>query len=94
MDEDKLRKDRERAYQAQALLDNETLKDAMTYLEQCYLDVWKVAKTPQAREECWHNYRGHQRFLQHFETVVSNGRLADAQIAQMVRAQKRERQHA
>jgi hypothetical protein len=65
----------------------------MTYLEQAYTDVFKVAKTPEAREACWHSWRGLQLFQEHLNSVVANGRLADAQIAQMVRAQKREKKY-
>ena len=93
MDDVKLRGDVRDAQSAHTLLENETLKDALAYLEQAYIDVWRAAKTPQARDEVWYNLRGLQRFQEHLNTVVANGRLADAQIAELVRMQKREKRY-
>lgn len=93
MDEDKLQNDVRRGHEANALLDNALLKDAMGYLKQSYTDAWMAAIDPAVREQNWHYIKGLEKFRTHLEMVARDGRLADAEVAQLVRKQKQTRKY-
>ncbi len=94
MDEDKLHSDLHKGQQAKALLDNELLKDTLAYLKQSYIDAMIATKDPvkvlanKERINCLDDFRGHLNW------VTSNGRMADHQIAELVRRQARQKKSA
>ncbi len=88
MSEDKLHEDVRRGHEAQAKL--ESLKDDLAYLEQAIIDAWKASGNPEHHAEL----KGLQRFKDHLQSTVTNGRLADAEVQQLVRRQKQTRKYA
>ncbi|MDO8597519.1 MAG: hypothetical protein Q7R45_12960 [Sulfuricaulis sp.] len=85
-DEFRLRKATERATQAQALADNPLLKEAFEVYERDMLKLWAetaVAATDE-RERIWLAIKVARMVRGHLFTVMSNGRLASAELTQML----------
>jgi hypothetical protein len=92
VDEDKLRRDADRGFKAQSLLENELLKETFDYLEDTYKQAWSECKTTELREANWFLLKALQRVQQHLITTLSDGKLADMQISELVaRAANRRR---
>jgi len=89
-DEDKLQNDVRKGLEAQALLDNSLFKETLAYLEQSYIAAWKATGAP----ELWGKVQSLESVRDHLNTVIRDGRLADAQVAQLVQRRKRERKYA
>ena len=81
-DDLKLRRDMDRASQAKALLDNPMLTEAFATYEADLMKVWfqtKVAASDE-RERIWWAVQAARAARNALVSVVSNGRLAQAQI--------------
>lgn len=89
MSDEALQRDVSRGYQAKALLENEFLKETFQYLKQSYVDAWMESRTPEMRESNWYSIHALQRFNDHLVTVLRDGKLAQAQIEQMIKRPKR-----
>ncbi len=85
MSEEALQRDVSRGYQAKALIENEFLSETFQYLKQSYIDAWMASKTPEMRESNWHSIHALQRVQDHLTKVLTDGRLAQAQIEQMIK---------
>ena len=80
-----LEKDKARAEQAQALLRNEILQEAFTYLEEQYHIAWANSSLDQKdpREKVFMMLTTHKAVKQHIENVVTDGKLADDTLNQL-----------
>ena len=83
---DKLHEDSLRAQRAQQLMDDELMVEAFASLETEYIAFWK--KTPvrdtDARERLWQQIRNLDLLKGHFEKIISNGKLAQKQLDDIV----------
>ena len=81
-DEFAMRRDMERAAQAQQLLENDIIKEAFADLEAAYLNAWRAAqpRDTEGREKLWQAVQIIGKVKSHLQTVVANGQLASAQI--------------
>ena len=77
-----LEKDKARAEQAQALLRNEILQEAFTYLEEQYHIAWANSSLDQKdpREKVFMMLQNLQTVKQHIESVVITGKFANDQL--------------
>lgn len=84
-DETKLRRDASRAAQAEQLLENEIFKGAFEALEAEYYLAWRntgVNKLGQYnREKLWLAINILGKVKEHVGKIVSNGKLAKAELA-------------
>ena len=87
--EDRARADIRRGQEAQALLNNELLKDTIEYLRRAYMDAWSACKTTELREANWYLLKGLERFEEHLHHVLDDGMLAHRHIEEMVKRQGR-----
>ena len=80
-----LEKDKARAEQAQALLRNEILQEAFTYLEEQYHIAWANSSIDQQkpRETVFMMLTTLKTVKQHIENVVVTGKLANDQLKQL-----------
>lgn len=83
-----------RGREAEHLLNNPMLKDAFDYLEQVYTDAWKNGNDPEQWVKCRYKIASIRDVRAHLETVMTTGRLADNQIAEMVRREKQRKKYA
>ena len=82
---DKIEKEIARGKQAQALLDNEILKEAFDYLEQEYHKAWENSSIDQQkpRETVFMMLKTLKTVKQHIENVVAPGKIANDQLTQI-----------
>lgn len=87
MSEDKLRLDTVRAVRAQALLDDPLLQEAFVALDTEYVQAWRnsLARDDDARLRIWHAVQALGKLRDHLSTVVSDGKLAQAQIDELIK---------
>ena len=87
VDEHKLLRDQDRAARAQALLDNELLKEAFATLEQRYIAAWRdTGMTPQdthARERLFQAINIVGKVHEHLNRIIDGGKLAKKQIEEI-----------
>lgn len=82
-DDDKLRRDATRGARMHAILEDDLVKDAFIKLELEYTNAWKNRTGPddiEGRERIWHHVQALSNLRSHLMSVVSNGRLAQAEI--------------
>jgi len=83
-DEHQLIRDQERAARAQALMDNEMLKEAFATLEQQYLKAWRNTGMSQndthARERLFQAINIIGKVQEHLNRVIDGGKIAKRQI--------------
>ena len=82
---DKLQSDVTLGHKAAALLNDETVKTALERLESSYTEAWLATgpRDTDARERLWMAVQVTRKFRDHLGVMVSDGKLAQAQIAQM-----------
>ena len=87
MNEHKLQRDVARAAQAKALLENELVAEAFARLDADYLAAWRGSgpRDGEARERLWLAIQVLGKVREHLGLVVVNGRLAQAELNQLVR---------
>jgi hypothetical protein len=90
-DEFALRRDMSAATQVHSLLENEHLAGAFDTLEAAYIEAWKVAapRDTEGREKLWQAVQIVGKVKSHLQTIVTNGRLAERQIAEITARPKR-----
>jgi hypothetical protein len=87
-DEDKLRRDVVRAAEAKQLLESELLNESLEYLKQSYMQKLMLCTTKELRESAWHLVKAVDHIKDHLVTVLNDGRLADRQIAELVKQEE------
>ncbi len=82
MDETKLHRDKERGAQAEAFMRSEIVRDAFKTMEQQYVQAWAGSQVhdQEARENFYRAIQQLGDFKHHFESVLTNGRLAEAEL--------------
>jgi predicted metal-dependent hydrolase len=90
-DEIKLNADLARRASAQALLENEILREAFVRLEERYVEEWRVSqfRDTDARERLWQAVNVLRKVKDHLAKVVSDGTLAQREIDQLAEKRKR-----
>lgn len=88
-DETKLRHDVNRAGQAERLLENPLLNEALTAVEDASIDLWRGKDgTPDDRERAWLMYQLTQKFKEHLGTIINGGMLANHQLVEIEKRKK------
>jgi hypothetical protein len=90
-DESQLAAASARALQAQELLDNELLTEAFTSLEESYASAWRCTAIDdvQGREKLFLAINVVGKVRDHLSAAVANGRLAQAELAELARSAER-----
>ena len=86
MNEDKLQAAVSRAARAQALLENELLRDAFEKLEDDYVAAWKTwpAADRDGRERLWQAVNVLGKVRDHLARVLADGKLAQRELTDLV----------
>ena len=88
---DKLELAKSRAARAQALKNDDLLKEAFAELEREYLRAWKEDFNPrdtEARERMYHAVCVIGKVQQHLQTVIDGGKIAKQQIDDLIGVRK------
>ena len=87
MNEGKARDAVLRAEKAEALLRNELLTEAFDYLEQQFIQAWRSSGIGEAedRERIYQLSRNLEALKGYFQTVISDGKMAQSQIDEVKR---------
>ena len=80
-----------RRARAEELLGNELLQEAFAALEARYLEEWRVTqfRDTDARERLWQAVNVLRKVKDHLARIVSDGRLAQKEIDEMIAKRKR-----
>ena len=80
-----------RALQAQELIENELLAEAFKTLEDSYSSAWRSTTIgdAQGREKLFLAINVVGKVRDHINAVIANGRLAEAELAQLARTAER-----
>jgi hypothetical protein len=91
MDEAKLGRDVSRASQAQSLLENELFNEAITTLKRELMDAWEATqpRDVDGRERCWAAVQQVGRLKSYLQSVLNDGKLANAELKELTERQKR-----
>jgi hypothetical protein len=92
-DESPLAASAERALRAQELLDNELLTGAFKTLEDNYASAWRSSAIDdmQGREKLFLAINIVGKVRDHLNAAVANGRLAQAELAELARTAERKK---
>lgn len=84
--EDKLQAAVARGARAQALIENELLREAFEKLEADYVAAWKTwaAADRDGRERLWHAVNVLGRVRDHLARVVADGKLSQRELSDLV----------
>ena len=90
-DEHKLNGEIERRARAEALLQNELLREAFAELEQRYVEEWRGSepRDADARERLWQAVNVLRKVKDHLSRVVRDGRLAQRQLDELAGRRRR-----
>ena len=91
MNETELGEAAAKAMRAQGLLDNELLSDAFKGLEQSYTTAWRASGIDDvaAREKLFLAINIVGKVRDHLTAIVTNGRLAQAELTELARTAER-----
>lgn len=91
VDEHKLIRDNTRALGAQSLLDNELFNEALASIERDLIEAWKItpARDTDGRERCYAAVQQLGKLKGYFESVLNDGKLAQAQLKELAERPKR-----
>ena len=91
VDEHQLLRDSSKAAQAQALLDNSLFNEALVTLEAQYISAWKASplRDTDGRERAWQAVQILGNIKGHFQAILNDGKLADAQLNDLVERPRR-----
>jgi len=94
MSDDKLLKARTDGSRAQSLLDDELLQGAFSELKRAYADKLLATSIDQgpARETLYQAHRLVGEIEKHLQWVLNNGKLADAELNNLISLQERKRE--
>ena len=86
-DEHALLRDVGRAMRAEALLNDEMLKEAFSYLEEAYIKAWRLTGVTEqdthGRERLWQAVNLLGKVQEHLGRVIQNGKLSKRQLAEI-----------
>jgi len=91
MSDDKLLEQRNRAARAEALVNDELLTEGFENLEAAYIRAWKLTEPGDqlAREKLYLAANVIGKIKQHLQTVIVDGKLADAELKELIDVQER-----
>ena len=92
-DEHKLRRDSGRGARAKSLLDSELLQEAFKTLEDSYTAAWRASPAADTayREKLFLAINVIGKVREHLDTVVTNGKLAAAELKALADVAERKR---
>lgn len=92
-DELSLRRDADRAAKAKALLESDLLAESFATLRAEYIKAWEATspRDQDARERLWTATTVLTKVRGHLDSVISNGKIAMAQLADLEARAKREK---
>lgn len=84
-DEIALTRKTERATHAQRLLDDDLFKEAFATLDDKYVKAWREseARDDDGRQRTWTAVRVLAKVKEHFETIIINGKVAQAELSEL-----------
>ena len=90
IDEFKAARDRSRALEAHALMENSMLKEAFEQLEAGYIDAWKKTRPDDqiGREKLYLAANVIGKVRDHLERTMANGRVAENDLYQLALRRK------
>lgn len=90
-DEYKLAKDTARAVQAESIINNELIVEAFANLEAEYINLWRSTRAEDqiGREKLFLAVNIIGKFRQHLQTIITDGKLAEAQLASIAKRRSR-----
>lgn len=90
-DEFKLERDKAKAVQAEALLNNEAFKEAMDTLQATYVQAWITSplRDEEGRERLWRHVQTLAKVREHLAKVISDGKLAEHELRSSYQDQQR-----
>lgn len=93
MSDDRLHSAIARASGASSLLDDELLAEAFTSLEAAYAEAWRASKLDDVagREKLFLAINIVGKVRDHLAAVVSNGKLAQSELDELVRTAERKK---
>lgn len=85
-DELKLRRDMDRQAKAQALLDNDLLKEAFAGLEKELMDLWRMLPNSahDERERIWWAVKANDRAQSALRSIIDNGKIAAKELEHLL----------
>lgn len=85
MNEGKLREQRERAAQAERILNEPLILEAFDYLDTEFMRAWKQSSVEdtQARERIYNLCQALEAVKGHLKSVIETGKMAKAQLDQL-----------
>lgn len=91
MSDDKLLEARNRAARAETLVNDELLVEGFAELEAAYIQAWRLTKPGEdlAREKLYLAVNVIGKIKQHLQTVIVDGKLADAELKELIEVQER-----
>ena len=91
MSDDKLLEQRNRAARAEALVNDELLTEGLDNLEASYIQAWRLTAPDNqiAREKLYLAVNVVGKIKQHLQTVIMDGKLADAELKELIDVQER-----
>jgi len=95
MNEGKARDRVARAERATALLNNEILQEAFTYLDDQFVQAWRytAVSNTEDRERLYNLCQALQSLKGYIEGVVTDGKMAQAQLNELKNSQKYEKRN-
>jgi hypothetical protein len=78
----------QRGLQAQALLENQYLRDALNALDQQYHAAWRNAKTVEAREDCHRYVCLIEKLVADLQSTATTGKLKEARLKELEGAKR------
>jgi len=81
------------ANEAQHILNHHLVKGAFEYMEKTYTEAALNGKDPEKRVRCLDLIDAGKLWKSYFETILLTGRLADNEIANLVRAERARRKY-
>ena len=91
MSDDKLLEARNRAARAETLVNDELLSEGLDNLEAAYIQAWRLTapENQMAREKLYLAVNVVGKIKQHLQTVIVDGKLADAELKELIDVQER-----
>lgn len=92
-DEMALLRDKNRADRAKQLLENDLFNEALVSIERDLMAAWKASppRDTDGRERCWTAVQQVGKIKSYFESVLNDGKMAEAQLKELAEADERKK---
>ena len=78
----------QRGLQADTLLENTLFREVMNTLDEVYTATWRVAQTPEAREDCYRYVKLVEKLIVDIQSVANTGKIEQARVQELERGKK------